>query len=133
MTGNHLGFHRTTVIKLLYCFTSSLLPVAVNKVDDLKQHQEEQTTSSQPVAGNVNPQADRTSNVQGVPQDAAAQITQMGHPTLLSRRWPHPWLSDRRHLKNAGTSAIPYACFIMFTAQWECPSMNTSFLLFFSL
>lgn len=63
MTGNHLGFHRTTVIQLLYCFTSSLLPVAVNKVDDLKQHQEEQTTSSQPVAGNVNPQADRTSQM----------------------------------------------------------------------
>uniref|UniRef100_A0A669C4W1 MCF.2 cell line derived transforming sequence like n=1 Tax=Oreochromis niloticus TaxID=8128 RepID=A0A669C4W1_ORENI len=37
--------------------------VAVNKVDDLKQHQEEQTSSSQPVAGNVNPQADRTSQM----------------------------------------------------------------------
>lgn len=48
----------------MYCFTSSLLSVAVNKVDELKQqHQEEQTSSSQPVAGNVNPQADRTSQM----------------------------------------------------------------------
>lgn len=54
MTGNHLGFQDETL-------TAS--GSKENKVDDLKQHQEEQTSSSQPVAGNVNPQADRTSQM----------------------------------------------------------------------